>query len=63
MGSKKAVSRPATSTQDAQKVLVAEAQKMPGVAEVIELYAKFSPYVPSTAPATVIVRHSTGGNV
>jgi len=35
---------------------------MPGVAEQIDIYGRYAPYVPQLAGGRVNVRHSTGGN-
>lgn len=51
-----------TQRQREQERLVAEGQRLPGVAEALEMYGRYAPYVPQQASSTTVIRHSTGGN-
>lgn len=52
----------ASARQRSQSELLDHAMKMPGVAEIVDLYARYAPYAPQPGASRVIVRHSTGGN-
>lgn len=51
------------SRQEQQAVLVEQGEKMAGVAEAMDVYRKFAPYVPNPAMYGQPVTYSTGGNV
>ena len=50
------------SRQAQQEALLRQARERPGVAEVIDVYGRFTKYSLQQGPAVPLVRHSTGGN-
>lgn len=50
------------SRQAQQEALLRQAMERPGVAEVIDLYGRFTKYTLSQGQGMPSVRHSTGGN-
>jgi hypothetical protein len=55
--------RPTSERQRAQKDLVEQARALPGVADVVDLYARLSPYtVLGVYLQPGQVRNATGGN-
>jgi hypothetical protein len=50
------------SRQEQHEALLRQARERPGVAEVIDLYGRFTKYTLQQGPGVPLVRHSTGGN-
>ena len=48
--------------QRAQADLLDRAMRSPGVAEQVEVYGRYAPYVPQLAGGRMRVRNATGGN-